>query len=223
MRPQRTGSFLRSGGIVEDPRPLREVWTVFRFSRSLRRSCAAVLGWHAARCSPALRPCPGQARRPLCGDARRHPARQGRLGRSTSPTIEYVAAASGMTTGLVRVFTGGQGSGARAGLIVSGNFVPASYSVSMTPAREPRTCGSKLRWRNVKEFSITAGNAAVAQGRSGHRGASPQRDRSDDCLSAARCREGRSARSGDVQASHWPFSTAASVTIWISPTSAWTR
>ena len=68
---------------------------------------------------------------------------------------EYVAAASGMTTGLVRVFTGGQGSGAVRGAIVSGNFVPASYSVSITTGKKTEDIRIALNGGNVKEFSIT--------------------------------------------------------------------
>ena len=69
--------------------------------------------------------------------------------------IEYVAAASGMTTGLVRVFTGGQGSGASRGGIVSGNFAPASYSASISTDKKTEEISITLNGGNVKEYSIT--------------------------------------------------------------------
>jgi hypothetical protein len=68
---------------------------------------------------------------------------------------EYVAAASGMTTGLVRVFTGGQGSGAARGGIVSGNFAPASYSATISTGKKTEEVHITLAGGNVKEFSIT--------------------------------------------------------------------
>lgn len=68
---------------------------------------------------------------------------------------EYVAAASGMTTGLVRVFTGGHGSGAARGGIVSGNFAPASYSATISTDKKTEEIRITLGGGNVKEFSIT--------------------------------------------------------------------
>ena len=67
---------------------------------------------------------------------------------------EYVAAASGMTTGLVKVFTGGQGSGAARGGIVSGNFAPASYSASISTGKKTEEISVTLNGGSVKEFSI---------------------------------------------------------------------
>jgi hypothetical protein len=68
---------------------------------------------------------------------------------------EYIAAASGMTTGLIRVFTGGQGSGAARGGIVSGNFAPASYSASISTDKRTEEIRITLGGGNVKESSIT--------------------------------------------------------------------
>lgn len=67
---------------------------------------------------------------------------------------EYVAAASGVTTGLVRVFTSGQGSGAARGGIVSGNFAPASYSASISTGKKTEEISITLNGGSVKEFSI---------------------------------------------------------------------
>jgi hypothetical protein len=68
---------------------------------------------------------------------------------------EYVAAASGMTTGLARVFTGGQGSGAARGGIVSGNFAPESYSASIATDKRTEEVRMSLASGNVKEFAIS--------------------------------------------------------------------
>src|SRR3974390_985514 len=45
---------------------------------------------------------------------------------------QYTAAASGMTTGLLRVFASGQGSSASRGYVNRGNLIPASYASSIT-------------------------------------------------------------------------------------------
>lgn len=68
---------------------------------------------------------------------------------------DYVAAASGMTTGLARVFTGGKGSGASRGGIVSGSFAPASYSASISTDKKTEDISVTINGGNVKEYSIT--------------------------------------------------------------------
>jgi hypothetical protein len=68
---------------------------------------------------------------------------------------EYVAAASGITTGLVRVFTGGQGSGAARGSIVAGNFTPASYSATISTDKKTEDVRITLSGGSVKEYSLT--------------------------------------------------------------------
>lgn len=68
---------------------------------------------------------------------------------------EYVAAASGMTTGLARVFTSGQGSGAARGGIVSGSFAPESYSASIATDKRTEEVRMSLVSGNVKEFMIS--------------------------------------------------------------------
>lgn len=128
---------------------------MFRFSRSLRRSCAAVLGM---ACLPLLDdPCAhaqGKLDARYVGTLAGIPLGKGAWVIDITDN-EYVAAASGLTTGLVRVFTGGQGSGAARGSIVSGNFVPASYSVSITTGKKTEDIRIALSGGNVKEFSIT--------------------------------------------------------------------
>ncbi|GIK79795.1 MAG: DUF3108 domain-containing protein [Pseudorhodoplanes sp.] len=68
---------------------------------------------------------------------------------------QYVASASGATTGLVKVFTGGQGSGSARGTIVSGNLVPASYSVSVTTDKRTEEVQMTLGGGNVKDVVHT--------------------------------------------------------------------
>jgi len=131
---------------------------VFRFSKLLRRRTVI-----AACCVVAL---------PLIDGAFTNASAQGKLDARYTATLsgiplgkgawvidltdnEYVAAASGMTTGLVRVFTGGQGSGAARGGIVSGNFAPASYSASISTGKKTEEIRITLGGGNVKEYSIT--------------------------------------------------------------------
>ncbi len=45
---------------------------------------------------------------------------------------QYTAAASGMTSGLLRVFTSGQGSSASRGYVRNGNLLPSSFASSAT-------------------------------------------------------------------------------------------
>jgi hypothetical protein len=134
-------------------RLLREVWTVIRFSlRSISAAgCVAVL--------------------PLIDGAFVAAAAQGKVDARYTASLagvplgkgawvidvtdtDYVAAASGMTTGLVKVFTGGQGSGAARGSIVSGNFSPASYSVSISTGKKSEEISMALNGGSVKEYSI---------------------------------------------------------------------
>lgn len=68
---------------------------------------------------------------------------------------EYVAAASGTTTGLARVFTGGNGSGAARGDFVGGNFVPLSYSVSIATEKRTEEVRMSLANGTVKEFAVS--------------------------------------------------------------------
>ena len=49
---------------------------------------------------------------------------------------QYTAAASGMTTGLLSVFAGGQGSGASRGTISAGQPVAASYAATLVTERK---------------------------------------------------------------------------------------
>lgn len=67
----------------------------------------------------------------------------------------YTAAASGMTTGLLRVFASGQGTGASRGNVASGgNLVPLTYASSITADRQTEELRLVLQNGTVKEFSV---------------------------------------------------------------------
>jgi hypothetical protein len=68
---------------------------------------------------------------------------------------QYTAAASGMTTGLLRVFASGQGSSASRGHIVnSGNLVPSSYASTITADNKTEELRIVLHNGNVKEYVV---------------------------------------------------------------------
>jgi hypothetical protein len=67
---------------------------------------------------------------------------------------QYTAAASGTTSGLLRVFASGQGSGASRGHIVGGNPVPASFAASVTTDRKTDEIRMTLSGGGVKDFAF---------------------------------------------------------------------
>ena len=68
---------------------------------------------------------------------------------------QFTAAASGATSGLLRVFASGQGSGASRGFIVGGNPVPASFAASITTDKKTEEIRMTLSSGDVKEFVIS--------------------------------------------------------------------
>jgi hypothetical protein len=68
---------------------------------------------------------------------------------------QFTAAASGATTGLLRVLSTGQGSGASRGYIISGNPVPASFAASITTNKKTEEIRMTLNSGDVKEFIVT--------------------------------------------------------------------
>ncbi len=68
---------------------------------------------------------------------------------------QYTAAASGATTGLLRVFASGEGTSAVRGAIVSGRLAPGNYAATITQDGETETLRLLLAGGNIKEFSIT--------------------------------------------------------------------
>jgi hypothetical protein len=68
---------------------------------------------------------------------------------------QYTAAASGATSGMLRVFASGQGSGASRGYMVSGLPVPASFAGSITADKKTEEIRMSLEKGDVKDFVIT--------------------------------------------------------------------
>ncbi len=67
---------------------------------------------------------------------------------------QYTAAASGATTGLLRVFASGQGTSAVRGAVVNGRLVPATYAASLTQDKKSDEVRIELAGGNVRDFSI---------------------------------------------------------------------
>jgi hypothetical protein len=65
---------------------------------------------------------------------------------------QYTAAASGKTTGLMRVFASGRGNSASHGIMVGGRLVPTSYAASITSKKKTNEVRMKLVHGNVREF-----------------------------------------------------------------------
>ncbi len=68
---------------------------------------------------------------------------------------QYTAAASGLTTGLVRVFAAGEGSAASRGQIVAQRLAPASYAATITADKKSEEVRIAIERGTVKDFSIT--------------------------------------------------------------------
>lgn len=67
---------------------------------------------------------------------------------------QYTAAASGMTTGLLRVFATGQGSGASRGVIRGDNLMPVTYASSINNDNRIEELRIVLSAGTVKEYSV---------------------------------------------------------------------
>jgi hypothetical protein len=68
---------------------------------------------------------------------------------------QFTAAASGATTGLLRVIASGQGTSASRGLMVKGSPVPAAFSASITSNKKTEEIRMTLGSGDVKEAVIT--------------------------------------------------------------------
>jgi hypothetical protein len=66
----------------------------------------------------------------------------------------YTAAASGMTTGLVRMFTGGRASGAAQGTLSGGQSVASNYSATINSNRRTDEIRVTVASGNVKDFRV---------------------------------------------------------------------
>jgi len=67
---------------------------------------------------------------------------------------KYTAAASGKTTGLLRIFADGEGTSASRGAVSHGNLVPASYASSLTTDKKTEDLRITLANGNVKDYAI---------------------------------------------------------------------
>ena len=67
---------------------------------------------------------------------------------------QYTAAASGATTGLLRVFASGQGSGAARGYVSSGRLIPSAYASSVTADTKTEELRITLAGGNVKDYAV---------------------------------------------------------------------
>ena len=67
---------------------------------------------------------------------------------------QYTAAASGKTTGLLRMFANGDGTTAARGRISHGNLVPMTYASTVTTDKWTENLRITLAAGNVKEFSV---------------------------------------------------------------------
>jgi hypothetical protein len=68
---------------------------------------------------------------------------------------QYNAAASGGTSGLLKAFAGGSGTGASQGRVVNGALVPSSYTATTTASKKSEAIHMTLAGGAVKDFSIT--------------------------------------------------------------------
>jgi hypothetical protein len=67
---------------------------------------------------------------------------------------QFSAAASGGTSGLLKAFAGGSGSGASQGRVVNGALVATNYSASTTTSKKTEAIRIVLSGGNVKEYAI---------------------------------------------------------------------
>jgi hypothetical protein len=67
---------------------------------------------------------------------------------------QYIAAASGQTTGLLQIFAGGRGTGAARGAIVNGQFAPSSYAATISTDTKTEEVRLSLAGGGVKDYSV---------------------------------------------------------------------
>src|SRR5882724_12090240 len=66
----------------------------------------------------------------------------------------FSASAQGGTSGLLKAFSGGTGSGASQGRVVNGALVPNAYTAVTTTSKKSETIRLALANGNIKEFAI---------------------------------------------------------------------
>lgn len=68
---------------------------------------------------------------------------------------KYLAAASGATAGIMRLFSGGEGTGASRGRVVNGQLVPATYAASISSSQRKNEVRIALKAGAVKDLSVS--------------------------------------------------------------------
>ena len=99
---------------------------------------------------------------------------------------EFSASAQGGTAGLLKAFSGGNGSGASQGRIVGGALVASNYAATTNMSKKSETIRISLLERQHQGIRDRAGAAGRSRPRSRHRRAEEGRLRPDDRLDAAR-------------------------------------
>ena len=67
---------------------------------------------------------------------------------------QYTAAVSGVTTGLLRVFASGEGSGIARGYVTNGNLVSSAYAATITADKKTEELRMGFAGGVVKDYSI---------------------------------------------------------------------
>ena len=67
---------------------------------------------------------------------------------------QYSAAANGSTTGLLKTFAHGTGTGTSQGRVINGALVPANYTATISSSKKSETIRMSLAGGNVKDFVI---------------------------------------------------------------------
>jgi hypothetical protein len=68
---------------------------------------------------------------------------------------QYLAAASGATAGIMRLFSSGDGTGAARGRVVNGQLIPASYSASISYTKRKNEVRFALKAGAVKDIEVS--------------------------------------------------------------------
>ena len=66
----------------------------------------------------------------------------------------YLAAASGMTAGIMRLFSSGEGTGASRGSVVNGQLVPATYAITIETSKRKSEVRIGLKRGTVKDLLV---------------------------------------------------------------------
>jgi len=67
---------------------------------------------------------------------------------------EYTAVVSGMTTGLLKILSGGKGTGSVHGAVAGGQFAPANYAATINTHKKTEEIRVSLNGGKVKEYKI---------------------------------------------------------------------